>query len=144
MKTKTSFLTGVWLLLVTVASAAPSNSDGILIKGRFTRESEGVARITQVTIVCGDTHITAAEALLDKGRNVIRCLGVATVRTGELTVQVRDHVIEIGNRRLFTLLPGAISMARPPTMSGVLGKPGVFQEATIPVFRAPGPLLRKD
>lgn len=144
MNITTFFLAGVLLSLATAMSAAASNSDGILIKGRFARESEHVTKITRATVVCGDTQITAAEVLLDRGRNTMRCMGEATVRTGELTVKVRDLVIEIGNRKVFTLLPGPISMIPPATMSGIRGKPGVFQEATIPAFQAPVSLRQRD
>ena len=144
MKSKTWFLAGFWLWLATVTLAAASNSDGILIKGKVRHDSGQGFRILRATIVCGDTEITAAEIVFDRSRNALRCVGEATQRNGGLTVQTKDFVIEIGNRRVFMLVPGVISIARPATISGAKGQPGGFQEATIPIFRAPGPLLPRN
>lgn len=64
----------------------------------------------RATAVVGSLQVSAAEIAFDREHHTLRCVGETTLRSADMTGKTRDATIDVGERKLFLLRTGNVSV----------------------------------
>ncbi len=102
----------LYFALCAVGSVFAADASKILLKGLSVSVEEGRASGAAQAVV-GDLNVSADVITFYREKNVLKCDGVVTVRTGTGLVRTKDCVIEleVGEKRLFFLAKGDVRVS---------------------------------